>query len=747
MKARLYRPALATVVMLGSLANLPIIYAQEETLEEIVVTARKRAQNIQDVSMSIDAFSAVQVDELRIRNLQDVAWYSPGMHASGTRGDTDPLYTIRGIGLNDAFNNNNPTVGVYLNEVIQPFSPMMAFQVFDIERVEVLKGPQGTLYGRNVTGGAINVFSARPGEETNGYARADFGNFNRFEFEGAVGGPIGDGVGARFSAMTTQQGEGWVHNAFNGQDIGELDQTGLRGTLEWMPNDDVEVRLVGYYSRDKSDSAGREHVGFLEGAFSPNLCQPAIEGRRDETQCTSFLGYSDPYPDRYTIENSSVYGQYVDAESYGLTLGIDWDTDVGTVSFVTGYSDYDRVYAEDSDGTPLIMIDTEATNEIEVFSQEIRLASVSDSGIDWIVGAYYTDDEMFFNFLSALDEHVFLTRLQYYFTQQTTAWALFGHAKFPLTDGLRLVSGVRYTDEEKDFDYFGFDLDPFGTTNMPNFGVVPVPEYHDSTAQNEWTGEVGLEYDLNEDAMAYVSASKGFKSGGYKGAISFTLAELEPFDPETIYAYELGLKSTLADGKFRFNTAGYFYDWQDFQAFITEIRAGVPVLVLTNGGDAEVWGVEVEAQWHPVTGLDLSAGINWMDTEVVKYNSIPGTGDNTGNQLANAPPLTFNGRIRYQFPMGGSGWQGLTSADAVFLDDVYYSLGNNGQSSQDSYWLLNGRIGVISPDGRWEAALWGKNLLDKFYVTQSYDNLGGIFPSQNFLGMPRTYGVSLRYNF
>ena len=194
-----------------------------------MVTARKRTQNIQDVSMSISAFSGQQIEELRIDNLQDVPWYTAGLMASGSRGDTDPLYTIRGIGLNDAFNNNNPTVGVYLNEVIQPFSPMMAFQMFDVERIEVLKGPQGTLYGRNTTGGAINVLTRRPGKEFNGYARADYGDLKRYEFEGGIGGPVSDTLGARLAVMTIQQNEGWVRNAFNGQDIGELDQTALRG--------------------------------------------------------------------------------------------------------------------------------------------------------------------------------------------------------------------------------------------------------------------------------------------------------------------------------------------------------------------------------------------------------------------------------------------------------------------------------------------------------------------------------------
>lgn len=719
----------------------------QQPLEEIVVTARKREQRIQEVSMSITAFSGEQLEEFRISTAQNLSWYTPGLFATGSRGDSDPLYTIRGIGLNDAFSNNNPTVGVYINEVNQPFTPMMSFQLFDIDRVEVLKGPQGTLYGRNVTGGAVNVFSRRPGEKLNGYARGDYGNYDHFEFEGAVGGPMSDTAGGRLAIYTVQRGEGWLDNAFNDQEIGELDQTAVRGTLEFNPTESLELLLIGNYARDKSDSAGREHVGFLDGPFSPNLCQPAIRGERDETQCVSFLGYSDPYPDRYTIENSSLFGQNADGENYGFSLAINWDIGDMTLSSVTGYSDYERIYNEDSDGTPIIMIDTRSTNEIDVLSQELRLAATTAGGLDWVVGAYFTDDEMFFDFQQALDEHVFLTRVSQNFTQATTAWAVFGYASLPVTDTISLLGGLRYTDEEKDFDYFGFDHDPFGTSNLPAFGVIPVSEFHDSISNNDWTGEVGVEFQVANGTLLYVNTAKGFKSGGYKGAISFTLAELEPFDPETLYAYEAGIKSTLADGTLRINAAGYFYDWKDFQAFVTEIRAGVPVLVLSNAGDAEVLGFEIDALWEPVDGLQLSAAANLMDTEITKYNAIPGTGDNAGNKLANAPDLMFNARGRYDFAVGQSGWGAYIGTDVIYRDKVYFSLGNNGQNSQDNFWLLNGRVGLNSPDGHWDLSLWGENLSDKFYITQSYDNTGGIFPSQNFIGLPRTYGVSAKYSF
>ncbi len=736
----------AAALLIAAIA-MPDPALSQDILEEITVTARKRSQDVQDVSMSISVLTGEQVAERTIMNAQDISWFTPGLYATGSSGDTDPLYTIRGIGLNDAFSNNNPTVGVYLDEVIQPLVPMMGFQLYDLERIEVLKGPQGTLYGRNTTGGAVNVFTRRAGEELNGYARVDFGEFERFEFEGAVGGPLSETLSARVAALSIQQNDGWLLNAFNGQRIGQLDQLSVRGKLEWTPTDEFELIATVTRSTDKSDSAGREHVGFLDGPFSGNLCQAAIEGRRDETQCVSFLGYSDLLEDRYTIENSSFYGQDQDAESTAVTVRINWDIGDTTLTAVTGYSEYDRVYNEDADGTPLIMIDVQSTNAIDALSQEIRLSGSTAGGFDWVIGGFVSEDELFFDFQQALDEHIFLSRVSQNFTQVGKSWALFAHGQLPLSDRTRLVGGLRYTDEEKTFDYFGFDHDPFGTSAFPAIGIAPVSRYFDKSTSDEVTGEIGIEFDVSDDAMMYANVTKGFKSGGYKGAISFSLPELEPFDPETLYAYEVGVKSTLADGRLRLNAAGYYYDWKDFQAFVTEIRGGVPVLVLANAGDAEVSGLELDAQWAPVDGLQLWLGANLMDTEITRYNTIPGTGDNQGNRLSNSPEVMINARARYEFDVGQSGWLAFAASDLVYRSKVYYSLGNNGQSAQDAIWLWSGRAGLVSADEHWSISVWGKNLTDKFYKTQSYDNLGGIFPSQNYLGMPRSYGISVKYSF
>ena len=730
----------------GVLGATPIAVSAQG-LEEIVVTARKQEQSLQDVSISISAFTGDQLRELGISNAHDIAWSAPGVYATGSQGDANPLYTIRGIGLNDVFSNNNPTVGIYVDEVIQPFTPMMGFHLFDVSRVEVLKGPQGTLYGRNTTGGAINFISNRPGDEFDGYFRTGYGRFDRFEAEGAIGGPVADGWGARIAASTVQQSSGHMFNTVTGRRVGDEDKIAVRGSLSYEPSDRFDGLLIGSYGRDRSDSHLREHVGFLDGPFSGNLCQGAIEGRRDEGPCVSFLGYFDPTDERRAVENSSVYGQENDAKTYALTLHLNWHFAGMTLSSVTGYSEFDRTRGEDSDGTALIMLDTLFSDDIEAFSQELRLGGTTAGGIEWLTGAFLSRDTIEGGILQALDDHIFVSRVNTEWEQKSRSYAAFAHVDFPLADQLSVVGGLRYTREKKEITYDSFDLDPFGTSNFPAFGAIPLAGVEDSFTNNEVSGSIGLDYRLSEDVLLYGSFSRGFKTGGYKAAIAFSAAELEPFDQETLNAWEIGLKSTLADGSLRLNAAAYYYDWKDFQAFVTEVRGGINVIVLDNAGDAEVWGVEVDALWRPVDGLDLQLAANWMDTEVKRFNTIPGSPDATGNELANSPEWMLNGRVRYEFPLAASGMTAYVGGDAIYRSRVFYSLSNNGQNSQSGFWLLDARAGITAADGAWDVWVWGKNLTNKLYVSQSYDNTGGIFPSQNFLGMPRTWGINAQYNF
>lgn len=711
-------------------------------MEEIVVTAQKREQNLQTVPISMQAFTGSQLEQLNVDRSADISALTPGLHAQGSRGDQNPIFAIRGIGLNDLFTNNNPTVGVYLDGVVQPYTPMLGFQLFDIERVEVLKGPQGTLYGRNTTGGAVNFVTREPTFEPSGYVDFSYGRFERADLEGAYSTALSDTVAFRVSAKTTQQNDGWQTNTLTGETIGDKDRTAVRAQLAFEPSQTFDALAKVSFLEEESDQQLRQHVGFLDQPFSFTPCDGFLRGERDEQSCVDFIGYSDPNTDPRKVENSAVFGHEVDADAWDLSLTMNWRLPDFTVTSVTGYSNFDRAAGDDSDGGGLIELDTLFTDDIQVFSQELRVSSPDNSKHDWVVGTFFYDDDFDGGALQALDEHIFQTRVNTVFTQESRAAAVFGQADWHLSHRMRVTTGLRYTWEEKSFKYNSFDLDPFGTSaGLP----TPVAGIDDEFSENDVSGKLGIDYDITDTVMAYASASKGFKSGGYKAAIAFNPAELEPFEGENLYAYELGVKSTLLDGRLRLNAAGYYYDWKDFQAFVTEIRGGINVIVLSNAGDAESYGAEAEIQFQATDRLSLRSAINVMETEITEFNAAPGAEDNTGNQLSYAPDVSFSGILRYDFPVEQHGFNMYFSLDTSYKDRVYYSLANRKQNSQEAYWLTNARIGVTSPDEKLELTLWGRNLSDELYITQSYDNFGGIFPSQNYLGDPRTYGISLRY--
>ena len=726
-----------------SSAQAPSV-AEQGFSDEIVVTAQRREESLQDVPISINAFSANQLQELRIDRPAEIAALAPGTFVSGSRGDQNPIFSIRGLSLNDTFSNNNPTVGIYFDEVIQPFTPMLGFQMFDLARVEVLKGPQGTLYGRNTTGGAINFISRRPSDVLEGYATASYSRFNRFELEAAVGGPIADTLSFRLSAKATEQTGGWQTNALTGEEIGDVSRASARAQLLWTPTPALDVLLKGTISKDNSDQQLREHVGYYAGAFGAGgFCAPALAGRRDEGPCVDFLGYFDPTEDRRTVENSAIYGYRSNADAWDLTLIGNYDLGGATLTSVTGYNSFDRVAGDDSDGAALIELDSRFTDKIRSFTQEVRLTSDNNSPLSWVGGLFYSWDEIDGATLQALDDHIFRTRVDTRFIQTTESYAAFGQATYSLTEALRLTAGLRYTHETKGFVYDSVDLDPFGTTSLP----TPVAGIVDELSEDNLSGKIGIDYDVTRNILLYASASRGFKSGGYKAAIAFNPEELVPFGGETVDAFEAGAKTTLGGGRLVLNFAGFYYDWHDFQALVTEIRSGINVIVLSNAGDARVYGGEFDAQYRATDRLQLRASASLMDSKITNFNNAPGSPDFTGNTLANSPDFSFSGSVRWELPIQGNGWGSYVLGDASYRSRIYYSLANRLQNSQDGYWLANARVAVAADDGAWEAALFARNIFNKLYVSQSYDNWGGIFPSQNFLGDPVTYGASITIRY
>lgn len=699
-------------------ATLAPVASQALEIEEIVITAQKREQNLNDVGISVTAFTGDDISELGLTQPVDLAAQTPNLNINNTFQNSIPNVSIRGIGLNDYAVNNNPAAGIYIDEVYLVSPAMLTFQLFDVERVEVLKGPQGTLYGRNTTAGTVNFVSKKPSEEFEGYGSIDYGNFDLIAFEGAVSGEIAPGLTGRFALQTTQQGEGQQYNRATGKHVGEVDRTSWRAMLNWQPSDDVDVLFNVHSGKDKSDT----WLLKVDNAFT-------------EEDDAFFPG--DPMSSAGRDDN------FMDIESEGAALTVNWDiSDNLTLTSVTGYEDYSRQHVEDRDGSALIQLDAEYFNDINQISQEFRLTYTGDNLVV-IAGAFYENDEVStrdrfdtsdlpFGFHSVGNEY----------TQEADSAALFLHTEWQFEDSWNLTAGLRYTDEEKEFrdayTFFYFDALPSqGGTETAAF--APVTNNYEVT---DVSGKIGLDYTGFEETLVYASISKGFKSGNFQGQLAFDPSNLTGFDEENVIAYEVGFKSLLLDNSLQLNGAAFMYDYEGIQIYGPLFDSVVgPLFGIDNAGDAEVMGAEIDFLWRATESLDIRMGLGLLDTEVTD-SVLPGVAE--GSELPNSPELNFNANIKYTWVIGDNLHADIMF-DTSYKDDVTYDIVRAPEEAkEEGYWLTNLRLGVSAADGEWGVHLWGKNIADEVYRTQVLTSTVGFGQSY---GLPRTYGVTVDYNW
>lgn len=746
-------------VMVGLFLASGFVPSALAQLEEVIVTATKRAESVQSVGMAIDAYSADKMAELGWTDITQVANQSPNLDIKYAWGNSMPIYTIRGVGMNSFQASDTPSVGLFIDEIFQSSIATMGAQLFDMERVEVLKGPQGALFGRNTNGGAVSYFSKRPSQETEGFIRADIGKYNRIEIEGGAGGALTDTLSARLSFMSIQQGEGWVYDRTSGDDIGEVDLTSLRLQFLWEPSEDTSVNLKMFTNRDRSQPVYFEHIGFWTPGAPGTFCGSyAASGQPDPGDCVDVLGYSDtdndPYAGDYTnrpdtpINSNAV----LENDGKGLTLSIEHSLGGMSLTSLTSYQTYDRYQPKESDANPGLFVDFLFASDISAFSQEIRLASNNDSGFNWIAGVVYAKDDVEESppRIGYLDDYIGL-RARLVYDQGRDSSSVYAQGEWELSEALTLTAGVRYIEESLDFTKeIAFLLPPnFGVENRLVLATVPdlnlgVDGKLDS---EEITWRLQLDYQMSDQVLLYASASTGFKGGGFNGGLATNPRLSIPFLPEEVFALEAGFKSMLLDRTLRLNGAVFVYDYEGLQAATPKVDEvlGTPLNFLTNLEAADVSGLELDVEWMPTNNLTLGLGLGYLDTE----NNDPGLNFNGpfGNSprvLPNAPEINFNATLQYDVPME-SGATLRFFTDYVWQDEHYKEIVNNLEVEAQALW--NARMSWMSADGSWSASLWGKNLADEVYrVDTLTDPIGsgwGVYVN----GMPRTFGVTARYNW
>lgn len=675
-------------------------------LEEVVVTAQKREQNLQDVGIAVTAFTGNQLNELGFTNAIDVVAQSPGLEVSGSGGGTINTFSVRGVTQNDFSPAQEGPVAVYVDDVYISQNFVTNFSLFDLDRVEILRGPQGTLFGRNATGGLVHYITAKPAQESDGFADVQIGEQGRVRVAAAAGGGLTDTVSGRIAGVYNKS-DGQIENKI-GPDVREIDDYSVRGQLLIEPSDELSVLLKGQYGHEDDRRGAYSHQVGFDGVFS-----------KDPT-ATDFFGYrsnqSDPYSGEFDFDG------YTKADTYDLSAHVNWDVGDYTLTSITNYQDLDNKYGEDSDVSPNDVYNYEGDNTVQQWSQEFRLNWEGESyramiglfylGID---GDYKTfqSGEVFFGpgFVYELKAN-----------QKTETFALFGQTEFDLTEELTLTLGLRLNRDEKDF----------------TFSELGVDLYSDDFTDDDWSGKIQLDYRPSDDWLWYAGVNRGIKSGGFNMPLS-PPADFNTFEygGETLYAYEGGFKSSLTD-RTRLNVSAYYYDYQDYQAYTFD-----GFVSLLFNANAEMKGGEIELTTSPIDGLDMMFGVAYMDAEV---KDLPASISPSGKEDAVlAPKWSYNGLVRYAWPALNG--ELAVQADYSWRDDQNFNLAYTPVIKEGSYGIANARVSYTTEDEAWSAAVFVKNLTDEEYRSFGFDTTSYFGATENVVGTERWYGAELRFSW
>jgi iron complex outermembrane recepter protein len=687
-------------------------------LAEIVVTAQKREQNLQDVGTSLTAFDASALQQLGLKDVTSVTGQVPGLQFN-QYGATVTIYNLRGVSQNDFSDHQEAPVAVYADDAYIASTGALAGSLFDVQRVEVLRGPQGTLFGRNATGGLIHYISNQPTDRLDGYLDVSGGNFAHVDTEGAIGGPLTDTLSAR-AAFATNYHEGYITNSLGGR-INNQKQYSGRLQFKWTPADNTEVRLKLHGVLNDDEVAGN---------YSWAASVPDDTGRGVFVPGGSdFFGYTNPStnPFNQSEDRRGIFNRTV----YGATVHAIWKTEAFTLTSVSDYMHVQKRYGEDSDVSPNPIFNYDVLYHYHQLSQELRLNGVLDR-LRWIAGFYYLHYDSRDIGQTSLIEPIGLGRAD--FSLSTGSPSVFAQLEYDLTNQLTLIGGARYTYDDKKFDY------NYICVNCPQTLHYVAPDFPEANRTfNIATGKVEIDYKPIRDVLLYASWNRGAKGGGWSAPTAGPVDPATlPYNLERLTSVELGFKSTFWDGRARLNGSVFHYDYKDYQGFFLNVATQVVENV-----DAKVKGGELEFAVLPITGLSIQFGLSHLES-IVPHVPTP-AGAIVPAEMPQAPHWTLNALARYEWPLLG----GLASveADAKWNSRQYLELINAAVDLQPSYSVINGRVGFGSVDGRWQVNAFIKNAADKWYRIYNLDLSGFIGVNQGVYAPPREYGLELRYHF
>jgi len=745
-------PLLVPRTILALTVSQLSMFAHSQTgpvLEEVLVVAQKRSQSLQDVPIAVSALSTDALAQSGVRTLSDISQLVPGLNISDTQSEAISV-SMRGISSNDFGFAVEQSIPIYLDGAYLGLGTSLIGDLTDIAQVEVLKGPQGTLFGRNAAGGAVSITTAPVADEFEGDLRAGYGSDNLYTASTILNVPlIDDTLGMRLNAGLRQR-DGWQDNVTTGADDGyEQDRWFARLKLAWTPTDSVDLVWTSDY-KEEDDNSGYYYL--LESDLPPEIYNPVVFDT-DGEKASNFdyaLGTTSP--------ESEPLDYRINREITGHAAHLTWDiNDSLTLTSISAYRNLDYEIDEDNDGTEYLFLNVRSSGETDEFSQELRLNGTTDA-FDWFVGAsYYYQD---------LDAHVedsfgsYATGLGAPLTEfnvgssEVDSYGLFGDVIWAVTDQINLTFGARYSYDEKSQDIKTPAQDALGV-GLPFNLVFPTAEQLTGSEGNPDPSLASLEddwddlslrgvvdYQLNDSSMLFFSVSQGYKAGGFN---SFPIVDLdnlpfiipgqmEPYDEETVTNLELGIKSEWLDNRLRLNASVFYYEWEDLQLQVIEDKSVFTI----NAGKAIGQGVDIELSLQATDNLVLSANLGLLDAEFDE--DVPGYEDfQKGDDLLYSPKVAANLGLDHYAKVIAN-WELRTHVGYSYTDDQYLSPGYE----EGSYSLLNGRISLLSPDNNWEFALWGRNLTDEAYLEQvtDFSDIGYVSARRN---EPVTYGAEVIY--
>jgi iron complex outermembrane recepter protein len=747
-----FAPKACSVWVLSATLLAPLAAAAAEpdtSLDEIVVTAQRRSQSVQDIGVVIDTASGKELETLRIQQPLALATISSSLSTMNATTDSTPLFLLRGIGLDDFNMNNSSGVGTYLDEVFASFPGFLTSAMFDVDRVEILEGPQGTLYGKNTAGGAINIISKRPTDDFEGYVDVDFSRWETLDVSAAVSGPLTDSIKARLAFTTTTQGTGYQTDIDTGEKYGKLNRGGIRSSFDIRLTDAADLLLILHYIYDHSVPSSPSTPN-VEALIPPEPFKTA--------------GLLDSPPGGTWVRVGGL-PLYKDESGEGAVATLNVHLDGVTLTSISDFDDFFARELDNYDGYPAADNNWTKNFQQQQFSEELRLASADPGFVDWIVGADYSQnwfhcrDSIDWTFVYGLADFITdsgkaITATNFIQTQQSAG--LYAHAETHLSKRWTLVTGVRYSHDEAAFDGKTFDPTGLLTYAANNFSGPIIPntvlaELDESRSSQNVSYRLEPEYHVSDKVLLYASIATAYKAGIYYGQPAQVTVDWGYVNPEHVRTVEFGIKSRYFSDSLQVDGAVFDSDIRDRQSSLSLWAGPVgtqPLIAgLGNVPRSRIDGVESDIEWRPLKGLEINLGATYLHARVTETL----TNDNglalftpveDGQELPDAPRFIGSWLVQYERPVAG-GLHLYAQANDRYLSGEHPYLADPTTFGRGH--SLGARIGVKNPAAHWDTSLWVTNLTDTRPRTYAY--VGSEGQQSTYYQKPRSVGVNFTYTF